>query len=58
MRSPKIFFSLKGIDRDDWWWFDAACSIWCPGRIPDWQPSDYVLQGGVPSPHELRHGVN
>ncbi|ABT16415.1 hypothetical protein ATCV1_z281L [Acanthocystis turfacea chlorella virus 1] len=32
----------------------TARRLWCPGRVPDWQPPDYFLQDRVPPLHQLR----
>jgi len=54
----KIIFSFNSIKQNDGRWSYAAGCLWCAGCVSDGQPSDYVLQGGVSPPHELRDGVH
>jgi hypothetical protein len=37
---------------------NAARRLWCAGCLLDGQPPDHFLQGRVPPPHQLRHGVH
>ena len=51
-----IFFAMNITNGR--WWSNAACSLRRAGYLSDGQPADHVLQGGIPSPHELRDGVD
>jgi len=55
---PKIIFSGSGINNNGLRWSYAARRLRRAGYLPNGQPADYLLQGGLPSPHELRDGVD
>jgi hypothetical protein len=43
----KIIFFYVSIITNDRGRLDAVSSLWCPGCLPDWQPTDYldILKG-------------
>ena len=55
---PKIIFSGSGINNYGIRWSNAARRLRRAGYLSNGQPADYLLQGSLPPPHELRHGVH